>query len=402
MRSRPLQYRVRDSSGPFLITQIKNYQLLLSGTQSHTTSSSAADYLSSVSRPDWKWQMKNRLQSPDDLQNWVNLTENEREGIRQTGDLFRLQITPYYASLMDPNDPGCPVRRQVVPTLEELEDDFDIHNLDPLEEQAHSPVKNLVHNYRDRVAFCVVNRCASYCRYCLRKRMVDDHEHTMNRLEVKAGIEYIRSHPEIRDVLLTGGDPLLLSDQQLEWIITELRSIPHVELIRIGSRFPVFNPYRITDDLCRLLESNHPVWFNTHFNHLKEVTDDAAQAMDRLTKAGVPIGNQTVLLKGINDTPEALGDLFRELVRIRVRPYYLYQANLIGGTRHFRTSIEEGMELMKALRGRISGFAIPDYVLDTPYGKVPLNPHGYVERDGDHVTVQAYGGEKWKEYNPRK
>ncbi len=345
--------------------------------------------------------MKNRLQSTEDLEKWIHLTENEREGIRKTGDLFRLQITPYYASLMDPDDPTCPARRQVVPTVEELEDDFDIHDLDPLEEQAHSPVKNLVHNYNDRVAFCVVNRCASYCRYCLRKRMVDDHEHTMNRLEVKAGIEYIRSRPEIRDVLLTGGDPLLLSDRQLEWIITELRSIDHVELIRIGSRFPVFNPYRITDELCHLLESNHPVWFNTHFNHKKEVTDDAAQAMDKLAKAGVPIGNQTVLLKGINDTPEALSDLFRELVRIRVRPYYLYQANLIGGTRHFRTTIEEGMELMKALRGRISGFAIPDYVLDTPYGKVPLNPHGFEGRDGDYVTVRAYGGEEWKEFNPR-
>lgn len=353
-------------------------------------------------RQNWKWQLKNRLQSIEDLEQWINLTDNEREGIRKTGDLFRLQITPYYASLMDPDDPQCPVRRQVVPTLDELEDDFDIHDLDPLEEQAHSPVKNLVHNYRDRVAFCVVNRCASYCRYCLRKRMVDDQEHTMNRMEVKAGIEYIRSRTEIRDVLLTGGDPLLLSDSQLEWIVTELRSIPHIELIRIGSRFPVFNPYRITDELCRLLEANHPVWFNTHFNHINEITEDAALAMDRLSKAGVPIGNQTVLLKGINNTAEALGDLFRELVRIRVRPYYLYQANLIGGTRHFRTSIEEGMELMKALRGRISGFAIPDYVLDTPHGKVPLNPNGFVKRDGDHVTVRAYGGELWDEYNPQK
>ncbi len=354
------------------------------------------------SRPDWKWQMQNRLQTAEDLERWIHLTDNEREGIRRTGDLFKLQITPYYASLMDPNDPNCPIRRQVVPTTEELEDDFDIHSLDPLEEQAHSPVKNLVHNYRDRVAFCVVNRCASYCRYCLRKRMVDDNEHTMNRTEVNAGIEYIRAHPEIRDVLLTGGDPLLLNDRQLEWIITELRQIPHVELIRIGSRYPVFNPYRITDQLCRIFEENHPVWFNTHFNHIREVTNDAAAAMDRLTRAGVPVGNQTVLLKHINNTPEALAELFRELVRIRVRPYYLYQANLIGGTRHFRTTIEEGMELMQSLRGRISGFAIPEYVLDTPHGKVLLTPNGFIHRDGDYISVQAYGGEIWQEYNPQK
>ena len=344
--------------------------------------------------------MRNRLQSTEDLEQWINLTHNELEGIRLTDDLFKLQITPYYASLMDPDDPSCPIRRQVVPTTEELEDDFDIHSLDPLEEQAHSPVKNLVHNYRDRVAFCVVNRCASYCRYCLRKRMVDDHEHTMNRMEVKTGIEYIRSHPEIRDVLLTGGDPLLLSDHQLEWVISELRAIPHVELIRIGSRFPVFNPYRITDELCRIFENNHPLWFNTHFNHAREITKDAAAAMGRLTKAGLPVGNQTVLLKGINHTPEVMSELLRELVRIRVRPYYLYQANLIGGTRHFRTSIEEGMELMQALRGRISGFAIPEYVLDTPYGKVPLTPNGFLGRDGDHVKVQAYGEQIWEEFNP--
>ncbi|HKJ34732.1 MAG TPA: KamA family radical SAM protein [Balneolales bacterium] len=348
----------------------------------------------------WKWQLRHQIKSLEELEQWINVTDDERQAIEATKGFFRWRITPYYASLMDPDDPNCPVRRQVVPTMAEMEDDIDIMALDPLEELAHSPVKNLIHNYRDRVAFCVSSICAVYCRYCLRKRMVGEGENMMNKAELQEGIDYIAAHEEIRDVLLTGGDPLTLSDANLEWIISRLRAIPHVEIIRLGSRFPVLNPFRITDELCRIISDYHPVWFNTHYNHVKEITPEAAKAADKLTRAGAPVGNQTVLLKGINDDAKTLITLNNELVKIRIRPYYLYQAQLLGGTRHFRTSIEKGMEIMNQLRGRTSGFAIPTYVLDTPYGKVPLTPNGFVQRDGNYVEVKAYGGQTWREYNP--
>ncbi len=374
------------------------------GTQNLTADqSSLLPDRSSVDRPewsDWKWQMKNRIRSVGELRGWIRPVPEELDGIARTRDLFRWRITPYYASLMDPGDPRCPIRRQVVPHADEMEDDVDLLDLDPLEEQAHSPVKNLIHNYRDRVAFCVTTECAVYCRYCLRKRMVGDGTQALNREELQEAIDYLAAHPEVRDVLLTGGDPLSLNDENLGWIIGRLREIPHIDIIRIGTRYPVLNPYRITDELCRLLAENHPVWLNTHFNHAKELTEDARAALDRLSRAGVPLGNQTVLLKGINDDAETLRELFHKLVTFRVRPYYLYQAQLIGGTRHFRTTIERGMELMEQLRGRLSGFAIPLYVLDTPHGKVPLTPSGYRGREGDYVAVKAYGGETWREFNP--
>ncbi|MDG5768114.1 KamA family radical SAM protein [Balneolales bacterium ANBcel1] len=349
---------------------------------------------------DWKWQMKNRIRTEEELRGWITPEPMEAEGIRRTKSYFRWRITPYYASLMDPSDPNCPIRRQVIPHADELDDDMDLLELDPLEEQAHSPVKNLIHNYRDRVAFCVTTECAVYCRYCLRKRMVGDGTQALNREELQEGIDYLADHPEIRDVLLTGGDPLSLNDDNLEWIIARLRAIPHISIIRIGTRYPVLNPFRVTDGLCRMLSRYHPVWLNTHFNHARELTGEAVAALDRLSHAGVPLGNQTVLLKGINDDVETLHALFHKLISCRVRPYYLYQAQLIGGTRHFRTTIEHGMALMEQLRGRLSGFAIPMYVLDTPHGKVPLTPTGFRKRDGDHVVVEAYDGTMWREYNP--
>ncbi len=349
---------------------------------------------------DWKWQMKHRIRTAEDLRNWIKAVPEELEGIARTRNLFRWRITPYYASLMDPDDPMCPVRRQVVPHRDELDDDVDLLDLDPLEEQAHSPVKNLIHNYHDRAAFCVTTECAVYCRYCLRKRMVGDGTQSLNKTKLLEAIDYLSGHPEVRDVLLTGGDPLSLNDENLEWIIQRLRAIPHIDIIRIGTRYPVLNPFRITDELCRILSENHPVWLNTHFNHARELTDEAYHALDKLSRTGVPVGNQTVLLKGINDNVETLKELFHKLITFRVRPYYLYHAQLIGGTRHFRTTIEHGMELMERLRGRLSGFAIPVYVLDTPHGKVPLTPAGYIGRNGDYVSVQAYGGEIWREFNP--
>lgn len=343
--------------------------------------------------------MQSRVHDEASLRQYIRPTEDELQAIEATKDVFRWNITPYYASLMDPDDAACPVRRQVVPTMHELAPDI-IGDEDPLEEEAHSPVKNLIHNYRDRVAFCVTAECAIYCRYCLRKRMVGDADHFMRKAELQEAIDYLAAHSEVRDVLLTGGDPLTFSERNLEWLVSRLRAIPHIEIIRIGSRMPVKLPYRITDALCAMLKRYHPVWLNTHFNHPKELTDDAAEACTRLADAGIPVGNQTVLLRGINDDAETMKALCEGLVRMRVRPYYLYQAQLIGGTAHLRTSIEKGMAIMKALQGRTSGYAIPKYVLDTPFGKIPLNGTYVKGRAGDRVVMESYSGGLWAEPNP--
>ena len=348
---------------------------------------------------DWGWQMRNRVHDIESLKSYINPTLDELWAVEATRGIFRWNITPYYASLMDPDDPGCPIRQQVVPQRAEMHPDI-VGVVDPLEEVAHSPVKNLIHNYRDRVAFCVTAECAIYCRYCLRKRMVGDAGQFMNKLELQQAIDYIANHSEIRDVLLTGGDPLIFNENNLAWILDRLRAISHVDVIRLGTRLPVTLPYRITDALCELLEKYHPIWVNTHFNHPRELTPDAAAACDKLLRAGIPVGNQTVLLKGINDHVDTLKTLFEGLVNIRVRPYYLYQAQLIGGTAAFRTSIEKGMEIMQALRGRTSGFAIPEYILDTPFGKVPLNGSYVKGRAGDHVIMNTYQNRLWAEPNP--
>ena len=348
---------------------------------------------------DWKWQMRQRIRTGEDLARWVRLTEAERGAIESTRGLFQLSLTPYYAALIDPGDPDCPIRRQVVPRPEEVEPD-PAGVEDPLAEVAHSPVKNLIHNYPDRVAFCVTSECAIYCRFCLRKRMVGEPDFAMSRTELQAALEYIASRPQIRDVLLTGGDPLVLGDEALGWILERLRAIPHVQIIRLGTRMPAKLPFRINEELCRLLERYHPVWVNAHFNHPREVTPVAAAAVDRLLRAGVPVGNQSVLLRGINDDVETLKALGEELVRIRVRPYYLYQAQLVAGTAHLRTSIEKGLELMEALQGRTTGFAIPRYVLDTPLGKVPLQTTALLGRAGDRVVMRTWSGQLWAEPNP--
>ncbi len=348
---------------------------------------------------DWRWQMRHRVHTAEELGKYIRPTEEELKAVEATKSVFRWNITPYYASLMDPDDPSDPVRRQAVPLMHELEPDI-VGVEDPLEEVAHSPVKNLIHNYRDRVAFCVTAECAIYCRYCLRKRMVGDADFFMRKDELLDGIRYIADHEEIRDVLITGGDPLTFSDANLEWLLSRLRAIPHLELIRVGSRMPVKLPYRITPELCSILERHHPLWINTHFNHPNELTSDAAEAIDRLLRAGVPVGNQTVLLRGINDDADTMKRLCEGLVRMRVRPYYLYQAQVLGGTAHFRTSIEKGMEIMAALQGRTSGFAIPKYVLDTPYGKVPLNRDYVQGRAGDFVVMDTPRGTPWAEPNP--
>ena len=347
----------------------------------------------------WTWQMRNRIRTAEDLARYVKPTADEARAISALAERFRFVITPYYASLMDPDDPDCPIRKQVVPRLAELDDPAGL--ADPLDEVAHSPVKNVVRVYADRIAFCVNNECALYCRYCLRKRMVGDEDWTMQRRELEAALAWIRATPEIRDVLLTGGDPLTYADDKLGWLLGELRAIPHVELIRLGTRYPVTLPFRVTPELCEVLAAHHPIWVNTHFNHPKELTAEAAEACDRLLSAGCPVGNQSVLLAGINDDVATMKALCEGLVRMRVRPYYCYQAQLLEGTAHFRVPIERGIELFRALRGRTSGFAIPQYVLDTPHGKVPLAHPWLRGREGDHVLVEAPDGALWRELNPK-
>lgn len=347
---------------------------------------------------DWVWQMQERIRSARALERYVTPTEDERRAIEALAERFRFVITPYYASLMDPDDPDCPIRRQVVPRTAELDDPAGL--ADPLDEVAHSPVKNVIRVYPDRIAFCVNNECALYCRFCLRKRMVGDEEWVMKKRELEVALDWIRRTPAIRDVLLTGGDPLVFSDDKLEWLVAELRGIPHVEVIRLGTRLPVTLPFRVTDALCRMLERYHPVWVNTHFNHPRELTPEAAEACDRLLRAGIPVGNQSVLLRGINDDPGVMKALCEGLVRIRVRPYYCYQAQLLEGTEHFRVPIERGLEIFRALRGRTSGFAIPTYVLDTPYGKVPLGYPYLRGREGDYVVMETWDGRTWRELNP--
>lgn len=346
----------------------------------------------------WTWQMQHRIRTASALETWIDPTEDERAAIEKLADRFHFVITPYYASLMDPDDPACPIRRQVVPRLAELDDPAGL--ADPLDEVAHSPVKNVVRVYPDRIAFCVNNECALYCRFCLRKRMVGEPDWTMKKRELEEALAWIRRTPQIRDVLLTGGDPLVFSDDKLDWLLGALREIPHVEILRLGTRLPVTLPFRITDPLCRVLARHHPVWLNTHFNHPRELTPEAAEACARLLSAGVPVGNQSVLLAGINDDPDTMKALCEGLVRLRVRPYYCYQPQLLEGTAHFRVPIERGVDLFRALRGRTSGFAIPQYVLDTPWGKVPLQ-HPYLRgRQGDDVLVETFDGRLWREPNP--
>lgn len=348
---------------------------------------------------DWKWQLANRITTVEQLAEYVDLTDEERKGIEVSSQCFIWAITPYYASLMDKTDPRCPLRMQAVPSREELFDEAGED--DPLQEDKHQPTDLIIRIYRDRIAFCVGNSCAVYCRHCLRKgTMVGKPERDFSDEKVTESIEYVREHPEIRDVLLTGGDPLLMSDERLEDIIARLYEIPSVEVIRIGSRTPCTMPQRITPELCTMLEKYHPLYVNTQFNHPQEITPEATAACARLASAGIPLGNQTVLMRGINDDPKTMKDLCQQLMRIRVRPYYIYQCQKLIGTRHFRVPIERGQEIIRNLQGHTSGLAVPRYILDTPYGKIPLMPSYIQGRDGDDMVLQTYDGHIWREHNP--
>ncbi|MEM8715624.1 MAG: lysine 2,3-aminomutase [Cyanobacteria bacterium P01_A01_bin.3] len=341
---------------------------------------------------DWRWQLKHRLNTLDDLRQVIHLTPEEVQGL-SAPDHFRVDITPYYASLIDPDDPNCPIRRQVIPTGRELQA-FDGMMEDSLSEDEHSPVPGLVHRYPDRVLMLLTTHCASYCRYCTRSRMVGDFSKTTQKPVLEQQLDYLRNTPQIRDVLLSGGDPLTLSPAVLEYTLSSLREIEHIEIVRIGSRAPVFMPQLVTDELCNMLKQYHPLWINIHVNHPKEITPELSLALSKLANAGIPLGNQSVLLAGINDTVEIQRELVHKLVRNRVRPYYLYQCDLVKGAGHFRTTVAKGLEIMEGLRGHTSGYAVPTYVIDAPGGggKIPVSPQYLISQGSGRVVLRNYEG----------
>ncbi len=342
---------------------------------------------------DWMWQLRNRITGISELESVITLTEEEKQGVMSCLKNLRMAITPYYASLIDPDDLNCPIRRQAVPTVRELEKGAGgIH--DPLAEDQDSPVPGLTHRYPDRVLFLLTDQCAMYCRHCTRRRLAGQKDNMFSMKQIEKGIAYISQTPVVRDVLLSGGDPFTMSDERLEEILSKLRSIKHVEIIRIGTRTPVVLPQRITPNLVRMLKRYHPLWINTHFNHPRELTPEAKEACARLADAGIPLGNQSVLLKGVNDCPQLLKKMFQGLLTLRVRPYYLYQCDLSPGLEHFRTPVAQGIEIMENLRGHTSGMAVPTFVVDAPGGggKIPVGPNYVISQSRDQVILRNYEG----------
>jgi lysine 2,3-aminomutase len=343
---------------------------------------------------DWTWQLRNRLRRLDDVQRVLVLSEDERKTIERIGGRLPLGVTPYYAALMDPLDPADPIRRSMIPVGGEL-----VRGLgeadDPLAEDADSPVPGLVHRYPDRVLFLVTNFCATYCRYCTRARLVGHTgEFHFNNVQYQQALDYIAAHREIRDVLLSGGDPLTMRDERLDWLLGRLRQIPHVEFVRVGTKVPAVLPQRITPALVAMLR-RHKAWMSIHFMHPAELTPEVEQACDRIADAGVPTGSQTVLIRGVNDDQSTLRQLTHGLLRLRVRPYYLYQCDPISGSEHLRTPLEQGVRIVAALQGHTTGYAVPTFVVDGPGGggKIPVFPETIVGRDGDFVLLRNYAGE---------
>lgn len=342
---------------------------------------------------DWNWQVRNRITTLEQLKKVINLTPEEEEGVRESLKVLRMGISPYFATLMDPDDPNCPIRKQAVPTIHEL--DFKKTDMeDPLYEDVDSPVPGLTHRYPDRVLFLITDMCGNYCRHCTRRRFAGHVDKARDRASIDAAIEYIGAHKEVRDVLLSGGDALLVSDKMLEDIIRRLKAIDHVEIVRIGSRAPCTLPQRITPELCAMLKKYHPIWLNTHFNHPKEITPESKMAVKMLVDAGIPVGNQSVLLKGINDCPTIMKKLVHELVKMRCRPYYYYQCDISMGLEHFRTSVAKGIEIQEALRGHTSGFAVPTFIIDGPGGggKIPISPQYLISLSDKKVVLRNYEG----------
>lgn len=345
---------------------------------------------------DWKWQVKHAIKSIEqfELLTGIQFSDKERKALQKTIDHFPLSITPYYLSLIDKdNYQNDPIFKQAFADPRELIISKD-EMKDPLDEENDSPVPGITHRYPDRVLFLVSNVCAMYCRHCTRKRKVGDVDNIPSKAQIQLGLDYIRNSPQVRDVLLSGGDPLLLSDDYLDWILTELRAIPHVQVIRIGTRTPVVLPYRITENLVTMLKKHHPLWINTHFNHVKELTDSSRKAIAMLADVGIPLGNQSVLLAGVNDCPRIMKELVQRLVRNRVRPYYMYQCDLSEGLSHFRTPVGKGIEIIESLIGHTSGFAVPTYVIDAPGGggKIPVMPNYLISWNTNKVILRNYEG----------
>lgn len=342
---------------------------------------------------DWKWQFTNRITTVEELEQVITLSDEEREGINLCLTKLRMAITPYYAMLMNPEDSNCPVRKQAVPTMYEAQISR-CDSRDPLHETKDSPVPGLTHRYPDRALWLITDQCAMYCRHCTRRRFAGHDDKELSIQNIERALEYIKGTKEIRDVLISGGDALCISDNHLEYILERLRAIEHVEIIRIGTRAPVVMPQRITQNLCNMLKKYHPIWINTHFNHPNELTREAVKACSMLADAGIPLGNQSVLLKGINDCPYIMKNLVQSLIKNRVRPYYLYQCDLSEGIEHFRTPVSVGIEIVEMLRGHTSGFAVPTFVIDAPGGggKIPLNPQYLVSQSSEKVILRNFEG----------
>jgi lysine 2,3-aminomutase len=343
---------------------------------------------------DWHWQLKNRLTTVSQLQRLIpTLTAEEFAGTTLANTRLAMAITPYFFNLIDPADEDCPIRRQVIPRIEET-GTAPWEMSDPCGEDSHSPVPGLVHRYPDRVLMLVTDRCAAYCRYCTRSRLVSNATGYDFHPHFEKQIDYIRRTPAVRDVLLSGGDPLLFSDEKLEQLLSRLRSIPHVEFLRIGTRIPIFLPQRITPELCAMLKQFHPLFVSIHSNHPRELTTEVREALERLADAGIPLGNQSVLLRHVNDDPDVMRAHAHKLLMCRVKPYYIYQCDLIAGSAHLRASVRKGIEIMEKLRGHTTGYAVPTYVIDAPGGggKVPVSPEYVLSRNADRVLIRNYEG----------
>jgi len=342
---------------------------------------------------DWRWQMRNNIRDVETLSKVVPLSEAEKADIGEVLKIFRMAITPYYASLIDPDNPACPVRLQAIPRIQETQ--FGGHDeSDPLHEDVDSPVPGLTHRYPDRVLFLVTHLCSMNCRHCTRRRVVGTEDRDLDDVYIEEALDYIRKTPTIRDVLISGGDPFVLSTEKLERIISGIRAIPHVEIIRIGTRTPVVMPMRVTEELVAMLRKYQPIYVNTHFNHPKEITKEAKQACERLADAGIPLGNQSVLLRDVNDCPVLMKRLVQDLLAIRVKPYYLYQCDLSRGIAHFRTTVSKGIEIIENLRGHTSGIAVPTFVIDAPGGggKIPVMPDYLIASNEKRVVLRNYEG----------
>lgn len=350
---------------------------------------------------DAKWQLRNRIDSLAGLEAHLELSDEERAGVLLAGSKLAMSITPHFFNLIDKKDPSCPIRRQVIPRIEEGWNAPE-EMADPCGEDSHMPVPGLVHRYPDRVLFLVTDRCASYCRYCTRSRVVSGVGEQQLETQWEAAFRYLEEHTEVRDVLLSGGDPLLFSDAKLDKILTRLRAIPHIQFLRIGSRIPIFLPQRITPALCEMLKKHHPLFISIHSNHPRELTSEVHDGLVRLAEAGIPLGNQSVLLRGVNDDPEIQKELVHKLLMCRVRPYYLYQCDLINGSSHLRTSVAEGIDIIEELRGHTTGYAVPQFVIDGPGGggKIPLNPNYLIDSAPGKVTLRNYEGETFEYADP--